>query len=60
VNRAPGPHDNWFPAHQATCGGSFVKIKEPEGYGVKKKKEVDENKGGPGICLLMNVLFIYY
>lgn len=47
MNRAPGPNDNWWATHQASCGGSFVKIKEPEGYGVKKKKQVDENKEVP-------------
>ncbi|TRY62923.1 hypothetical protein TCAL_05138, partial [Tigriopus californicus] len=31
MNRAPGPNDRWFAAHQATCGGTFIKIKEPEG-----------------------------
>ena len=31
MNRAPGPNDRWFPEHQASCGGTFVKIKEPEG-----------------------------
>jgi hypothetical protein len=63
MNRAPGPHDNWWAAHQASCGGSYVKIKEPEGYGVKKKKEGNEHKGGPGICLEMKIscfLFIIY
>lgn len=54
MNRAPGPNDNWWATHQASCGGSFVKIKEPEGYGVKKKKEVDENKAVPGIYFKYN------
>lgn len=48
MNRAPGPNDMWWSAHQASCGGSYVKIKEPENYGVKKKKEVNENKELPG------------
>jgi hypothetical protein len=30
MNRAPGPKDFWFPKHQATCGGTFVKIEGPE------------------------------
>uniref|UniRef100_A0A1B6LLA3 Protein with SprT-like domain at the N terminus n=1 Tax=Graphocephala atropunctata TaxID=36148 RepID=A0A1B6LLA3_9HEMI len=36
-NRAPGPYDTWWGDHQAGCGGSFVKVREPEGYGDKKK-----------------------
>ncbi len=31
MNRAPGKNDRWFAEHQANCGGTFVKIKEPEG-----------------------------
>lgn len=37
LNRAPGPYDTWWANHQAICGGIFIKIKEPEGYGLKKK-----------------------
>lgn len=37
MNRAPGPYDKWWANHQAVCGGTFVKIKEPKGYGLKKK-----------------------
>ncbi|XP_050424760.1 DNA-dependent metalloprotease dvc-1 [Adelges cooleyi] len=37
MNRAPSPIDSWWAQHHATCGGSFIKVKEPEGYGVKKK-----------------------
>eukprot|EP00095_Tigriopus_kingsejongensis_P009843 maker-scaffold21_size687808-snap-gene-5.35 protein:Tk09843 transcript:maker-scaffold21_size687808-snap-gene-5.35-mRNA-1 annotation:"sprt-like domain-containing protein spartan" len=46
MNRAPGPNDRWFPEHQASCGGTFIKVKEPEGYGQKKsgKKKVDPGK----------------
>lgn len=39
MNRAPGPRDPWWGRHQQSCGGSYTKIQEPEGYGVKKKKE---------------------
>lgn len=38
MNRAPGPRDPWWGRHQQSCGGSYTKIQEPEGYGVKKKK----------------------
>jgi hypothetical protein len=47
MNRAPGPNDNWWAAHKSSCNGSFIKIKEPEDYGVKKKKENDSSSG-PG------------
>lgn len=40
MNRAPGPYDRWWTHHQATCGGIFTKIKEPEGFGLKKKTTV--------------------
>ncbi|XP_050526588.1 DNA-dependent metalloprotease dvc-1 [Daktulosphaira vitifoliae] len=40
INRTPSINDVWWTNHQATCGGSFIKIKEPEGYGEKKKKKV--------------------
>ncbi|KAM7347716.1 DNA-dependent metalloprotease SPRTN [Cochliomyia hominivorax] len=33
-NRAPGPNDQWWANHMQNCGGTFMKIKEPE----KKKK----------------------
>lgn len=41
ANRAPGPNDCWFSTHQRTCGGTFVKIKEPE---KKTKKSAAEKK----------------
>lgn len=37
MNRAPGPNDKWWANHQAICSGIFIKVKEPEGYGMKKK-----------------------
>ncbi|CAH0395595.1 unnamed protein product [Bemisia tabaci] len=37
-NRAPGPYDFWYGDHHAECGGTFIKIKEPENYGKKEKK----------------------
>lgn len=46
MNRAPGPNDMWWAAHKSSCNGSYIKIKEPEDYGVKKKKETQ--KDGPG------------
>lgn len=40
MNRAPGPYDRWWANHQANCSGIFIKVKEPEGYGLKKKTPV--------------------
>ncbi|XP_037813384.1 uncharacterized protein LOC119604680 [Lucilia sericata] len=49
-NRAPGPNDQWWATHLQNCGGTFMKIKEPE----KKKKgraakdkENDKNPSAP-------------
>ncbi|TMW40840.1 hypothetical protein DOY81_014080, partial [Sarcophaga bullata] len=41
-NRAPGPNDQWWGQHMRNCGGTFMKIKEPE----KKKtgRQSKENK----------------
>ena len=41
INRAPSRNDPWWAEHQNTCGGTFIKVKEPEGYCAKGKK----NKG---------------
>uniref|UniRef100_A0A3Q2VM62 DNA-dependent metalloprotease SPRTN n=1 Tax=Haplochromis burtoni TaxID=8153 RepID=A0A3Q2VM62_HAPBU len=38
MNRAPSSLDPWWEDHQRTCGGTYTKIKEPEGYGKKCKK----------------------
>ncbi|KAK3093026.1 hypothetical protein FSP39_010182 [Pinctada imbricata] len=44
MNRAPGPNDNWWKDHQNSCNGVFIKIKEPEDYGKKKKSQKDATK----------------
>lgn len=36
-NRAPGSNDRWWKEHDLSCGGNFVKVKEPE-KGEKKTK----------------------
>lgn len=41
-NRAPGKNDLWWKQHEQTCGGNFIKVKEPEK--VVKKKGNKENK----------------
>uniref|UniRef100_A0A7I5ECE1 Protein with SprT-like domain at the N terminus n=1 Tax=Haemonchus contortus TaxID=6289 RepID=A0A7I5ECE1_HAECO len=43
-NRAPGPNDLWWNSHKANCNGTFIKIKEPEGYGQRKRKKPDEKE----------------
>ncbi|KAF0287154.1 SprT-like domain-containing protein Spartan [Amphibalanus amphitrite] len=45
MNRAPSKNDFWWRDHQASCGGLFEKIKEPEGYGKKKTKKDTERPG---------------
>ncbi|XP_077566677.1 DNA-dependent metalloprotease SPRTN [Stigmatopora nigra] len=46
MNRAPSSLDPWWGDHQRTCGGTYTKVKEPEGYGqkgkAKKKKKEEE------------------
>ncbi|XP_070577372.1 DNA-dependent metalloprotease SPRTN-like [Ptychodera flava] len=43
MNRAPSARDPWWGEHQRSCGGSYTKIKEPEGYGQKKGKTKNVN-----------------
>ncbi len=43
MNRAPSPNDRWWGDHQKTCGGTFTKIKEPEGYKAKGGKNNGES-----------------
>lgn len=39
MNRAPSALDPWWEDHRRTCGGTYLKVKEPEGYGKKGKKD---------------------
>ncbi|XP_076394589.1 DNA-dependent metalloprotease SPRTN isoform X1 [Megachile rotundata] len=39
MNRAPGPSDFWWKEHQQTCGGQYIKIKEPENFKAKGSKQ---------------------
>ena len=50
MNRAPGPNDRWWAEHRAMCGGSFTKVKEPEGFGQKKpsKRKLKLEDAGKG------------
>lgn len=42
MNRAPSHLDPWWEDHRRTCGGTYIKIKEPEGYGKKKSNKKDQ------------------
>ncbi len=42
--RKPQKADSWFENHQATCGGTFIKISEPS----KKKEKQPERKEREG------------
>ncbi|XP_034018414.1 sprT-like domain-containing protein Spartan [Thalassophryne amazonica] len=44
MNRAPSALDPWWEDHQRTCGGTYTKIKEPEGYRKKGKTDGKKNK----------------
>ncbi|XP_061756933.1 DNA-dependent metalloprotease SPRTN [Nerophis ophidion] len=48
MNRAPSSVDPWWGDHQRTCGGTYIKVKEPEGYGKNKsKKEAKQDRKTP-------------
>ncbi|XP_058058803.1 uncharacterized protein LOC131209697 [Anopheles bellator] len=42
ANRKPGPSDFWWKEHNLTCGGEFVKIREPS-----PKRKITKNKENP-------------
>ncbi|XP_972573.2 DNA-dependent metalloprotease dvc-1 [Tribolium castaneum] len=44
TNRAPGPNDRWWAEHLRTCGGTFIKVKEPEKKKQEKKNETKSVK----------------
>lgn len=53
MNRAPGPTDFWWEEHQGTCGGRYVKVREPPGFSEKKAKQISKkglsaSSGGKG------------
>ncbi|KAG5871582.1 hypothetical protein JTB14_017505 [Gonioctena quinquepunctata] len=49
MNRAPGPSDRWWGQHSRDCGGTFVKVKEPEKPDKPKKKSQIDDKTKPDI-----------
>lgn len=51
MNRPPGTYDDWWKDHQEKCGGTFVKIAEPEltkqqinAMSAKKRAGLQKNK----------------
>ncbi|XP_046388199.1 DNA-dependent metalloprotease SPRTN [Ischnura elegans] len=48
MNRAPGPSDFWWADHQASCGGTYIKVHEPEGYSASKKGKGGKTASGNG------------
>lgn len=43
MNRAPSAQDPWWEDHKRTCGGTYTKVKEPEGYSKKGKKNAKKD-----------------
>ena len=43
MNRPPSSRDPWWAEHQRTCGGTYVKIKEPDKYSKKKEEHPVKN-----------------
>ncbi|XP_028996264.1 DNA-dependent metalloprotease SPRTN [Betta splendens] len=48
MNRAPSSLDPWWGDHQRTCGGTYTKVKEPEGYSKKSQKGDQQNGKNSG------------
>ena len=46
-NRAPSKNDFWWNQHQQKCGGTFIKVKEPEKVEKKMTKEIKPKSDGP-------------
>lgn len=44
MNRKPQPADSWWPAHQNSCDGTFIKISEPDNKIILKGKNKDKDK----------------
>lgn len=42
ANRAPGANDMWWSKHQQSCGGTFIKVKEPEKNAKKTTKAIKD------------------
>ncbi|XP_039188820.1 DNA-dependent metalloprotease SPRTN isoform X3 [Crotalus tigris] len=44
MNRAPSANDYWWEEHQKGCGGTFIKVREPNNSSKKCKKKDDQAK----------------
>ncbi|KAM3923796.1 DNA-dependent metalloprotease SPRTN [Leptodactylus fuscus] len=44
MNRAPSKLDPWWADHQRSCGGTYIKVKEPEKKPGKDKKTEDSSE----------------
>lgn len=47
-NRAPGPNDFWWAKHLQECGGTFMKIKEPEKKRTTKSTKLNNKENRQG------------
>ena len=47
MNRPPSNKDSWWSKHQETCGGTYIKIKEPDDYKKKGKTKEEESLKTP-------------
>ncbi|XP_024943002.1 sprT-like domain-containing protein Spartan isoform X2 [Cephus cinctus] len=55
MNRAPGPSDFWYADHQRTCGGKFIKVREPESKKpIPKAKKFTSKKNIPSSQSMYN------
>lgn len=43
-NRPPGPNDFWWDRHKQDCGGTFIKISEPDNFKKPKPKKDSKEK----------------
>uniref|UniRef100_A0A3Q1F258 SprT-like N-terminal domain n=1 Tax=Acanthochromis polyacanthus TaxID=80966 RepID=A0A3Q1F258_9TELE len=58
MNRAPSSLDPWWEDHRRTCGGTYTKVKEPEGYGKKGKKDgktMEKKASGNGNSSMLSI-----
>lgn len=44
MNRKPQPADSWWPTHQNSCNGMFIKISGPAAKVISKVKDKDKPK----------------
>lgn len=63
INRAPGPRDPWWADHQSRCGGTYIKIKEPDKSNKKSNGRSNNSTKGinrkPTGMKLKNVIYLF-